>query len=318
MLQWIGVLKYANNGNPTPDRKVNKTEEEWERILSPEVFRITRKKGTERAHSSNMCRVFEPGVYACACCQTELFDSHEKFESGSGWPSFTQPIKENAIAYHKDRGFGMYRIETVCNVCDAHLGHVFQDGPMPSGLRYCINALALSKIEPKIREMNSTEKLKKAYIAGGCFWGMEELFRTQPGIKDTEVGYIGGANENPTYENHPGHAEGLELSYDPEQTSFRKILDYFFRIHNPTTVDRQGNDIGSSYRSAIFIQNEEEKAVAEEMIAVVNTSKRWDDPVATTLEDYTKFWLAEDYHQDYLQRKPNGYTCHVERFGSYL
>ena len=146
-LKWLDVLKYANNGNPTPDKKVEKTDAEWRAQLSPEEYRITREKGTERAHSSEMCSLFEPGIYACVCCDTELFDSAEKYESGTGWPSFTLPIKENVIAYHKDKGFGMYRIETVCNTCDAHLGHVFQDGPPPSGLRYCMNAVALKKTE---------------------------------------------------------------------------------------------------------------------------------------------------------------------------
>lgn len=160
--------------------------------------------------------------------------------------------------------------------------------------------------------------LKKAYIAGGCFWGMEDLFRVRPGIKDTEVGYIGGTNEHPTYQNHPGHAEGIALSYDSTETSFKEILDYFFRIHNPTTVDRQGNDLGSSYRSAIFYNNDEEKALAEEVIAIVNASGRWEAKVVTTLEPYTTFWPAEPEHQDYLVRKPNGYTCHFERFGTFL
>lgn len=160
--------------------------------------------------------------------------------------------------------------------------------------------------------------LEKAYIAGGCFWGMEDLFRVRPGIKDTEVIYLGGINENPTYKNHPGHAEGIELTYDPTETSFKLILDYFFRIHNPTTIDRQGNDIGSSYRSAIFYQNEEEKKTAEEMIAIVDASGRWEGKVVTTLEPFTKAWLAEEYHQDYLVKKPNGYTCHFERFGSFV
>jgi len=162
------------------------------------------------------------------------------------------------------------------------------------------------------------ENNKKVYIAGGCFWGMEDLFRKRKGIVDTEVGYLGGENENPTYRNHPGHAEGIELTYNPDGTNFREILDYFFRIHNPTTVDRQGNDRGSSYRSAIFIQNEEERQTAEEIIKIVDDSKRWDGKVVTRLEPYTKFWPAEDYHQDYLEKNPNGYTCHSERFGTFL
>jgi len=160
--------------------------------------------------------------------------------------------------------------------------------------------------------------LKKAYIAGGCFWGMEDLFRVRPGIKDTEVGYIGGTNEHPTYQNHPGHAEGIELTYDATETSFKEILDYFFRIHNPTTVNRQGHDLGSSYRSTIFYQNDEEKNIAKEVIAIVNASGRWEANVVTTLEPYTTFWPAEPEHQDYLVRKPNGYTCHFERFGTFL
>jgi len=162
------------------------------------------------------------------------------------------------------------------------------------------------------------EDLRKAYIAGGCFWGMEELFRVRPGVKDTEVGYIGGVNDHPTYENHPGHAEGVELTYDANETSFRELLDYFFRIHNPTTLNRQGNDIGTSYRSTIFIQNEEERKVSEEVINIVNESNKWEGKVATTLEPYTKFWAAEPVHQDYLVRNPNGYTCHAERFGTFL
>jgi peptide-methionine (S)-S-oxide reductase len=162
------------------------------------------------------------------------------------------------------------------------------------------------------------ENLKKAYVAGGCFWGMEDLFRVRPGVKDTEVGYIGGSNENPTYGNHPKHAEGLEISYDANETSYRELLDYFFGIQDPSTVDRQGNDIGSSYRSALFIQNEQERSDAEEIIAIVDESGRWPGKVVTTLEPFTKFWPAEDYHQDYLVKHPNGYTCHFERFGTFL
>jgi peptide-methionine (S)-S-oxide reductase len=159
---------------------------------------------------------------------------------------------------------------------------------------------------------------KKAYIAGGCFWGMEDLFRTRKGILDTEVGYQGGKNDNPTYRNHPGHAEGIELTFDADQTSFREILDYFFRIHNPTTIDQQGNDMGSSYRSTIFIQNEEEQKVAEEVIAIVNDSGRWEGNAVTTLEPFSTFWPAEPNHQDYLVKQPNGYTCHFERFETFL
>lgn len=159
---------------------------------------------------------------------------------------------------------------------------------------------------------------KQAILAGGCFWGLEELFRTQPGILDTEVGYTGGKNDNPTYEFHPAHAEALKITYDDEVTSFKQVLDFFFRVHDPTTLNRQGNDVGDSYRSAIFYANDDELRVAKEMIDIVNASGRWNSPTVTTLEPFTAFWTAEDYHQDYLQKQPNGYTCHFMRFGSYL
>ena len=147
---------------------------------------------------------------------------------------------------------------------------------------------------------------------------MEELFRSQPGVIDTRVGYTGGKNEHPTYEFHPGHAEAIEITYNSDETDFRHLLDFFFRIHNPTTVDQQGNDVGAAYRSAIFVQSEEERHTAEDMIAVVNDSKRWKDAVVTTIEPFTTFFEAEAYHQDYLQKDPKGYTCHYVRGESYL
>jgi len=159
---------------------------------------------------------------------------------------------------------------------------------------------------------------KKIVLAGGCFWGLEDLIRTQPGVVSTEVGYTGGKNENPTYENHPGHAEAVEIEYDPEKTSYTKLLDFFFQIHNPTTLNQQGNDRGTSYRSAIFYGNDDEKREAEAFVDIVNESERWSDPVVTTLEPLGAFYKAEDYHQDYLQKNPNGYTCHAIYFDSYV
>jgi peptide-methionine (R)-S-oxide reductase len=146
MLNWNEVLKLAKNNLP-PDHRITKTEAEWRKQLTPAEYHVTREAGTEPAFSSQMCSLFEPGIYACVCCDTILFDASEKFESGTGWPSFTQPIKENAIAYHADNSYGMTRVETVCNTCLAHLGHVFPDGPKPSGLRYCMNAVSLKKIK---------------------------------------------------------------------------------------------------------------------------------------------------------------------------
>jgi peptide-methionine (S)-S-oxide reductase len=157
-----------------------------------------------------------------------------------------------------------------------------------------------------------------AVIAGGCFWGLEQLFRDLKGVTDTEAGYCGGKNDNPTYESHEGHAEALLVEFDDTVISYRQVLDFFFQIHNPTTLNQQGNDKGTSYRSAIFYSNDEERAIAEEMIDIVNDSERWNNPVVTTLEHFTRFWPAESYHQDYLQKNPNGYTCHAIYFDSYL
>ena len=147
MLKWNDILDIARRGNPAPDRKVTKTDAEWRKQLSAEAFQVTRKTGTERPFSSEMCSLFKPGVYHCVCCDTLLFDAAGKFESGTGWPSFTQPAAVNVIAYRADVSHGMTRIEAICNTCDAHLGHVFPDGPPPSGLRYCMNAVALTNRE---------------------------------------------------------------------------------------------------------------------------------------------------------------------------
>jgi len=146
MMDWKEVMRRAEAGNPEPARRVVKTDEEWRAQLSAEQFQVTRQAATERAFSSSMCSVLEPGEYACVCCGEKLFDAATKFDSGTGWPSFEAPITDDAIAYLLDVSYGMRRVETVCNVCKAHLGHVFPDGPPPSGLRYCMNALALEKL----------------------------------------------------------------------------------------------------------------------------------------------------------------------------
>ena len=151
MLTWTDILAHASQGNPPPDRRVVRSDDEWKQQLTAAQYQITRRQGTERPFSSEVCSLFDPGLYACVCCGELLFDASEKFESGTGWPSFTQPIRPNAVASHLDGSLGMRRVESTCNTCDAHLGHVFPDGPRPSGLRYCINAVALKKVETDSR-----------------------------------------------------------------------------------------------------------------------------------------------------------------------
>lgn len=302
MLKWLDVLKFANIGNPEPERRVEKTDEEWKAILTPEEYRITRQKGTERAHSSELCNIFDPGRYACVCCGTPLFDSEEKFQSRTGWPSFTQPIQENAIAYHKDRSIGMYRIETVCNTCDAHLGHVFQDGPPPSGLRYCINAVALKKIETNLR---------KATFGGGCFWCTEAIFQQVKGVTEVKSGYSGGKITNPTYREVAsgltGHAEVVEITYNKDEISFEDLLLIHLTTHDPTTLNQQGVDEGTQYRSVIFYRNDKEREIAMSVIKAVQMA--YDDMIVTDLQPYQAFFRAEDYHQDYYNQNTQKPYC---------
>ena len=156
-------------------------------------------------------------------------------------------------------------------------------------------------------------KSDTAILAGGCFWGVQDLLRRLEGVIGTEVGYTGGRNDKPTYQNHPGHAEAVKVVFDPDVLSYRKLLEYFFQIHNPTTLRRQGNDIGSSYRSAIFFTSQDQRAEAEKLIREIDNSGRWPGTVVTEVEEAQAFWAAEPEHQDYLARNPNGYTCHFER-----
>ncbi len=164
-------------------------------------------------------------------------------------------------------------------------------------------------------EITRTPGTETAVLAGGCFWGMEDLIRRQPGVLSTRVGYTGGENANATYRNHPGHAEAIEIVFDPATTSYRDLLEFFFQIHDPTTRDRQGNDVGTSYRSAIFYLDDDQKRIAEDTIADVDASGLWPGKAVTTIEPAGPFWEAEPEHQDYLITYPNGYTCHFPRAG---
>lgn len=304
MLTWIDVIKFANNGNPTPDQRVEKSESEWKKLLTPEQFQIARLKGTERAGTGEFCERHEPGLYGCICCGTPLFDSRKKFESGSGWPSFTQPVKENAIKYEKDTSFGMTRVEVMCNVCDAHQGHVFPDGPEPSGLRYCINSASMQLLED-----DNTEST--AVIGGGCFWCTEAVFQRVKGVKHVASGYSGGQIKNPTYREittgMTGHAEVIKITYDPQELNYADLLRIFFSTHDPTTLNRQGYDTGTQYRSVIFFRDEKEQRIAQEVIEEMKDY--FDDPIVTELSELTAFYEAEDYHQDYYNQHTSQPYC---------
>jgi len=292
MLNWNDVIRFANHGNPEPDRRVVKSEEEWRSLLTPGQYRITREKGTESAFSSEMCSLFEPGRYSCVCCNTLLFDAGEKFESGTGWPSFTQPVNANVIAYHKDSTRGMQRVETVCNTCDAHLGHVFPDGPAPSGLRYCMNAVALKK---------TAQSGAVATFGGGCFWCTEAVFQQLDGVSKVESGYSGGASANPTYQQvcsgDTGHAEVVQVTFDPSVITYADLLRIHLSTHNPTTPDQQGADKGTQYRSITLTHDSEQEVVAKQVIEEIASA--FDQAIVTEVKPFDVFYPAEGYHQDY-------------------
>ncbi len=295
--------------------------------LTPDQFRVTQRNGTEPAFTGEYWDHHEPGIYVDVVSGEPLFASIDKFDSGTGWPSFTKPI--GTIKTKRDFTMLFPRTEVRSAGADSHLGHVFKDGPRnKGGLRYCINSAALRFVHRDDLEAqgygdyirlftkeDDMSEYKKAILAGGCFWGMQDLIRRQPGVMETRVGYTGGQNANATYRNHPGHAEAVEIIYDPAATDYRALLELFFQIHDPTTKNRQGNDIGSSYRSAIFYVDDEQKSVALDTIADVDASGLWPGKVVTEVVPAAEFWEAEPEHQDYLLRIPNGYTCHYPRPG---
>lgn len=293
-------------------------------------YHVTQQSGTEPPFNNAYWDNKEPGIYVDVVSGEPLFTSLDKYDSMSGWPSFTRPLDANNITEHSDDTLGMVRTEVRSKYGDSHLGHVFPDGPEEhGGLRYCINSASLRFI-PQDQlasegyadylplfdndESTDTDTIETAILAGGCFWGMEELFRHQPGVINTRVGYTGGRVPDVTYKDvkqgDTGHAEAIEVMFDSSQTSYRDILEFFFMVHDSTTKNRQGNDIGDSYRSAIFVENSEQAKVANELIKELDASGILPSPITTEVTKAGPFYEAEPEHQDYLQHYPNGYTCH--------
>jgi peptide methionine sulfoxide reductase msrA/msrB len=301
--------------------------------LSAEQFTVTQKCGTEPPFHNAYWDNHKPGIYVDVVSGEPLFSSLDKFDSGTGWPSFTQPVKGAEVVQKKDSELGMVRTEVRSKMADSHLGHVFDDGPADKGgMRYCINSASLKFIpveemdqagygqylEPFVKAgLIKPATHETAILAGGCFWGMEEIIRKIPGVIKTTVGYSGGKTANPTYEDvctgATGHAESIEVVFDPARLSFEALLGYFFRMHDPTTLNRQHNDVGTQYRSAIFYTSEAQKQTAERVKAQQDKSGKFNRPITTEITAATKFYSAEDYHQKYLVKHPGGYTCHVLR-----
>jgi peptide methionine sulfoxide reductase msrA/msrB len=295
----------ANNLYPDTSwtTRVEKTNEEWKKMLTPDQYHITREQGTERPYSSEYYENHETGIYYCVSCKNPLFSSATKFNSGTGWPSYYAPYSSKSVSVSTDNSAGMTRDEISCQRCDAHLGHVFNDGPKPTGLRYCMDGVALV-----FQKEDPGAKLSKAVFAAGCFWCEEAVFESVKGVKEAISGYAGGTKNNPTYEEvgsgRTGHAESVEVIYDAAIVSYADLVKVYFASQDPTQVNGQGPDHGSAYRSVIFYRSEEEKKIATDYIAALTASGKYDKPIAAEMVPYTMFWKAEDYHQDYVVNHP--------------
>jgi peptide methionine sulfoxide reductase msrA/msrB len=317
-----------SKGGSMTQQNAKPSDDELRKKLTPLQYDVTQKEGTEPPFRNEYWDNHKAGIYVDVVSGEPLFSSLDKFDSGTGWPSFTKPLEPANVKTKSDRKLFMVRTEVRSAHADSHLGHVFDDGPAPTGQRYCMNSASMRFIPVERLEAEGYGKykalfekhpapdaksLKKATLAGGCFWGVEELIRKLPGVVETNVGYTGGNVPNATYQNHEGHAEAVEITYDPKKISYEEILEFFFKMHDPTTLNRQGNDIGTSYRSAIFYHDEEQRQIAERVKAKVDKSGAWKRPVVTEIVPAKTFWTAEEYHQDYLEKNPGGYTCHYVR-----
>ena len=285
--------------------KIDKPNSYWKTKLSKDQFYILRQKGTERPFTHPYNKNKKQGTYLCAACDNPLFSSDTKFKSGTGWPSFFKPYFSKSVHVAKDNSHGMTRDEVVCGKCDGHLGHVFNDGPEPTGLRYCMNGGALNFEEQKV--------LKKVVFAQGCFWCVEEIFESIKGVEDVVSGYSGGSEANPTYKQvgsgQTSHAEAIEISYDVSEISFEELLKVYFNSGDITQVNGQGNDIGTQYRSIVFYDSEDEKLQIEAYIQKLEVSGNYSKPIAVEVLPKKTFYLAEQYHQNYVQLNPKqGYV----------
>ena len=283
--------------------------------LTPEQKRITQAAGTERAFCGTLLDNKKDGFYACVVCGLPLFKSEEKFTSGTGWPSFTFPFSRDHVIGKADNAYGMERTEILCARCDAHLGHVFEDGPEPTGLRFCLNSESLSFVEDgdEVPEASKPSDNAVAYFAGGCFWGVEYAFSKLPGVLSANSGYQNGEVDSPDYRQvctgNTGHAESVRVFYDPKVVDYETLVRFFFRVHDPTTMNRQGPDVGTQYRSGIYTANEKQDAIARKVVKELNEADTFDGrTIVTEIEGAEEFFVAEPYHQDYVDR--TGRACH--------
>jgi peptide methionine sulfoxide reductase msrA/msrB len=286
--------------------------------LTPEESRVILNKGTEPAYTGEYTDNKARGTYICRQCNAPLYRSADKFDSRCGWPSFDDEI-DGAITRKPDADGR--RTEIICTNCKGHLGHVFEgEGFTDKDVRHCVNSISMQFVPasdslPEVLSAKAEIKLDTATLGAGCFWCVDAIFRELKGVHKVEVGYSGGKINAPTYKmvcaGGTGHVEVARIWFDPSVISYEQLLDIFFHTHDPTSLNRQGNDVGDQYRSVIFYHNEAQKIMAEKVLAATDSSGLWDDKIVTAIEPLKNYFQAEDYHQNYFnQNKEQGY-CSV-------
>ena len=317
ILSACGQTKPAKQTKPISNNMENfeQTDSFWKAKLSEEQYYILREKGTERPFTGKLLMNKEKGVYKCAACGNELFTSEMKFDSHCGWPSFDREIAGGKIKTETDFSAGMKRTEIMCAKCGGHLGHIFDDGPTETGQRYCVNSVSLEFLSEDELATETNTGNDTIILGGGCFWCVEAVFLSLKGVAEVVSGYMGGHIKNPSYKavcsGTTGHAEVIEIVFDKAKTSLDEIFKVFFVVHDPTTLNRQGADAGTQYRSTIMYRNENQRTIAKSLIDQLEKEKVYDNPIVTTLEPLSVYYKAEDYHQDYFNNNKNQGYCQM-------